>query len=84
MLSTYQLMLKNQVLPAHLLPFANDWGGNFFCLNLDTGAVSYFTTDNFDSDLSPEENQARSERPLCSDFLRFVQGLVDEEDVGEE
>lgn len=83
-LSTYQLMLKKQVLPAHLLPFANDWGGNFFCLNLDTGAVSYFTTDNFDSDLSPEENQARSERPLCSDFQRFVQGLVDEEDVDEE
>ena len=39
LLSTYQLMLKKQVLPAHLLPFANDWGGNFFCLNLDTGPL---------------------------------------------
>jgi len=86
-LSTYQLMLKKQVIPAHLLPFANDWGGNFFCLNLDTGAVSYFTTDSFDSfdsDLSPEENQINSEKPVCSNFLRFVQGLIDEEDVDEE
>jgi cell wall assembly regulator SMI1 len=83
-LSTYQLMLEKKVIPAHLLPFANDWGGNFFCLNLDTGAVSYFTTDTFDSDLSAEENHAESERPICSNFLRFVQGLIDEEDVDEE
>lgn len=83
-LSTYQLMLEKKVLPAYLLPFANDWGGNFFCLNLDSGAVSYFTTDTFDSDLSPEENHAESEKPVCSNFLRFVQGLIDEEDVDEE
>ncbi|MGU3306474.1 SMI1/KNR4 family protein [Pseudomonas sp. M5A4_2d] len=82
-LSTYQLMLKKKVIPAHLLPFANDWGGNFFCLNLDTGAVSYFTTDTFDSDLSPEENHAESEKPICPNFLRFVQGLIGEDDVDE-
>ena len=84
LLSTYQMMLEKQVLPAHLLPFANDWGGNFFCLNLDTEAVSYFTTDSFDSDLSPEENQAQSEKLVCSNFLRFVQGLIDEDDLNEE
>jgi len=84
LLSTYQLMLKKQVLPAHLLPFADDLGGNFFCLNLDSGAISYYTTDTFDSDLSPEENQAESEKPICSNFLRFVQGLIDEEDLDEE
>ncbi|UZE23726.1 SMI1/KNR4 family protein [Pseudomonas sp. B21-056] len=82
-LSTYHLMLKKQVLAPHLLPFANDWGGNFFCLNLDSGAISYFTTDTFDSDLSPEENQAESEKLVCSNFLRFVQGLIDEEDLDE-
>ncbi|MBJ2348996.1 MULTISPECIES: SMI1/KNR4 family protein [Pseudomonas] len=83
-LSTYQLMLKKQLLPANLLPFANDWGGNFFCLNLDTEAVSYFTTDSFDSGRSPEENQTHSERPVCSNFLRFVQGLIHEDDLDEE
>ncbi|WP_369940603.1 SMI1/KNR4 family protein [Xanthomonas medicagonis] len=78
LLSTYRLMLQKQVLPARLLPFANDCGGNLFCLDLDTGAVSYFTTDTFDSELSPEQNQANAERSLC---LQFVQGLVDEEDA---
>ena len=77
------VMLNKQVLPAHLLPFANDWGGNFFCLNLDTGAVSYFTTDNFDSDLTPEEKQEKYEKIICSNFLRFVQGLLDEDDLDE-
>ncbi|SDV09235.1 SMI1/KNR4 family protein [Pseudomonas mucidolens] len=84
LLSTYQLMLKKQVLPAQLLAFADDLGGNFFCLNLDSGAISYFTTDTFDSDLSPEENQAESEKNLCSNFLRFVQGLSDEDDFDDE
>lgn len=84
LLSTYQSMLKKQVIPAHLLPFANDWGGNFFCLNLDSGSISYFTIDSFDSDLSSEENQTRSEKYVCSSFIRFVQGLMNEADVDEE
>ncbi|WP_330208285.1 MULTISPECIES: hypothetical protein [Pseudomonas] len=53
-------------------------------MNLDTGAISYFTTDTFDSALSPEENHAKSEKFVCSNFLRFVQGLIDENDVDEE
>lgn len=84
LLSTYQLMLKKQVLPARLLPFANDLGGNFFCLDLGTGGVSYFTTDNFYGELSPEENQIKSENYLCADFPGFVQGLVAEDDLDEE
>lgn len=83
LLSTYQLMLKKQILPSHLLPFADDLGGNFFCLNLHSGAVSYFTADTFNSALSPEANHAESEKPVCSNFLRFVQGLIDEEDAEE-
>ncbi|NWA27357.1 SMI1/KNR4 family protein [Pseudomonas gingeri] len=84
LLSTYQSMLKKQVIPPHLLPFANDWGGNFFCLNLDSGAISYFTTDSFDSNLSPDENQVRAEKSVCSNFTRFVQGLIDEENLDED
>ncbi|NWB96080.1 SMI1/KNR4 family protein [Pseudomonas gingeri] len=84
LLSTYQSMLKKHVIPAHLLPFANDWGGNFFCLNIDSEAISYFTTDSFDSDLSPDENWVSSEKPICSNLTRFVQGLIDEEDLDNE
>lgn len=83
-LSTYTSMVGKQVIPLHLLPFANDWGGNFFCLNLNTGAISFFATDSFYEDLSPQENQAKAEKPVCSNFTRFVQGLIDEDDIDEE
>lgn len=84
LLSTYHSMVNKQVIPAQLLPFANDWGGNYFCLNLESGLISYFTTDNFYSDLSVEENQTKSEIVICSSFACFVQGLVEEEDLDEE
>lgn len=35
-------------------------------------------------DLSPQENQAKAEQPVCSNFTRFVQGLIDEDDIDEE
>jgi hypothetical protein len=81
--STYQSMLSKQVIPARLLPFANDWGGNYFCLDLDSGAISYFTVDNFYDELSAEGNQQKSETVICPDFSSFVQGLIGEEDVDE-
>ncbi len=74
-------MRDKQVIPENLLPFANDWGGNYFCLNVDSGLVSYFTTDNFYAELSFEENQKKSETVICSSFTNFVQGLVHEEDL---
>jgi hypothetical protein len=80
LLLTYQTMVKKQVIPCHLLPFANDWGGSFFCLNVDSGSVSYFTTDNFRSELSMQENQAEAEEIICTNFVRFVQCLVGEAD----
>ncbi|HBZ95236.1 MULTISPECIES: SMI1/KNR4 family protein [unclassified Pseudomonas] len=81
LLSTYLSMRDKQVIPENLLPFANDWGGNYFCLNVDSGLVSYFTTDNFYAELSFEENQKKSETVICSSFTNFVQGLVHEEDL---
>lgn len=83
LLPTYQNLQKKQLIPSNLLPFADDLGGNFFCLNLASGAISYFTTDTFDSELSFEDNHAASEKPVCSNFLRFVQGLISEEDIDE-
>lgn len=83
LLSTYQSMLSKQVIPARLLPFANDWGGNYFCLDLDSGTISYFTADNFYAELNAEENQRKSETVICPDFSSFVQGLIGEEDIDE-
>lgn len=35
----YRLMRERDLIPAHLLPFAYDDGGNFFCLDMRSGAV---------------------------------------------
>jgi len=52
-------------------------------LDLDSGAISYFTVDNFYDELSAEGNQQKSETVICPDFSSFVQGLIGEEDVDE-
>ncbi|WP_306353328.1 SMI1/KNR4 family protein [Flavobacterium sp. '19STA2R22 D10 B1'] len=83
-LSTYKLMLEKQVIPIHLLPFANDWGGNFFCLNLITGAISFFATDSFYEELSPAENQAKAEVQVGTNFGSFIIELIDENEFEEE
>jgi cell wall assembly regulator SMI1 len=80
-LSTYKSMIQKNVLPPRLLPFANDWGGNFFCLDTETEAVKFFATDSFDPERSMVENQKHAERYLCSDFDKFVENLINEEDL---
>lgn len=81
LLYTYELMLKKNVLPKKYLPFANDWGGNFFCLNLENNNIIYFTTDSFDSDLTLEENQIYSTHILCDNFETFLSNLVSEDEA---
>ncbi|MGI4736998.1 MAG: SMI1/KNR4 family protein [Janthinobacterium lividum] len=41
----YQNLTGRDVLPALYLPFANDWGGNLFCLNLSTQQVVFILMD---------------------------------------
>ena len=83
-MTTYKMMLEKEVLPAHLLPFANDLGGNFFCLNLDSGTISYFLTDTFDDELSPQENQTKANTEISDSFSGFLNGLIHENDVYED
>ena len=77
----YISMLAREVIPNNLLPFANDWGGNFFCLNLDNYSIVYFATDSFDEDLTMQENHTKLQRYLTNSFSKFVNGLVTEEDL---
>ena len=74
-------MLDREVIPRNLLPFANDWGGNFFCLNLDNYSIVYFATDSFDEDLTMQENHIKIQRYLTNSFSNFVDGLVTEESL---
>lgn len=77
----YISMLDRQVIPENLFPFANDWGGNFFCLDLDDYSIVYFATDSFDEYLTMQENHIKLQRYLTNSFSNFVNGLVTEEDL---
>ena len=77
----YISMVDREVIPKNLLPFANDWGGNFFCLDLDNYSIVYFATDSFDEDLTMQENHTKLQRYLTNSFANFVNGLVAEEDL---
>ena len=78
----YLAMVKRNVIPKRLLPFAIDVGGNFFCFDLIEGNVCYYTTDSFDSDASIAVNQAKACRWLEKSFQDFIQNLKDEDDIG--
>ena len=82
-LASYNSLVERSVLPEHLLPFANDWGGNLFCLNMSNGQVTFYALDSFDPDLGFEENQRHAETTLCSSFGEFAAGLVSEDDIEE-
>lgn len=80
-LFTYNRMIERAVIPRQLMPFGNDWGGNFFCLDLETGQVVFFATDSFDDQMSPEENHRHAKQVLCQSFPEFLHGLVHEDEV---
>jgi cell wall assembly regulator SMI1 len=77
----YAVMTAKEVIPKTLLPFANDDGGNFFCLDLADGNVCFYATDSFDSDCSLATNHARAYRWLAKSFGDFIEGLKDESEV---
>ncbi|MCE5995362.1 SMI1/KNR4 family protein [Pseudomonas sp. KCA11] len=79
--SCYQAMTARKVIPATILPFATDDGGNFFCLDLVEGGVCYFATDSYDADLTIAENHLNSYRWLAGSFDDFVSGLKDETEI---
>lgn len=77
----YITMLERNVIPKNLFPFANDWGGNFFCLDLDNYSIIYYATDSFDQDLTVQENHINLQRFLKNSFGNFINGLVKEVDI---
>lgn len=79
--STYKSAADRHILSPGMLPFAVDPGGNFFCLDVASGAVSYHVNDAWDADLSIQENQSKAMRPLTSSFSKFVDALVPEDEA---
>lgn len=77
----YSEMVSKNVIPSNIIPFGNDWGGNFFCLNKDDNSVVFYATDSFDPDVSMSENHRKLQKKLSSSFEDFIDGLVLEDDL---
>ncbi|QJI39408.1 SMI1/KNR4 family protein [Pseudomonas sp. ADAK2] len=71
----YKLMCERQIIPHTLLPFAVDDGGNFFCLDLLSGAVMFYAVDTFRSDVSMAANQVAAQKIIAISFEGFIEGL---------
>ncbi len=81
--SVYKFATSRGILPPTLFPFAIDPGGNYFCLNLDDGSVSYHVNDVWDHGLTQQENQAKAKLYLTDSFEAFLNALVSEDDAYE-
>lgn len=72
----YHLMCAKDVIPDHLLPFAYDPGGNFFCLDLHDSSVLFYATDGFDPAQSVAENFIKAQKRLADSFRIFMDDLT--------
>jgi len=70
---TYTKYLEDKLIDKDYLPFANDWGGNYFCINLKNNNIIFYAMD---TDVKPI-------KILTNGFTNFLENLVrceDEED----
>ena len=72
--STHRRMVDQGVIDPDVVPFAVDWGSNFFCFD-DAGRIYYCTTDSWRDGSTPAENRARARRQIADSFYAFVERL---------
>jgi hypothetical protein len=75
---SYRNGVEKGFLPQGLVPFAVDWGGNYFCFDED-GHVYFYAIDAWSDRLSNEENRKKAARLLSRSFKTFVERLVPED-----
>ena len=63
-------LLSGSHIPETFVPFADDAGGNYFCVDRDTGSIYFFAMDVGDD----FEN---AKRYLTSSLFEFIEGLVE-------
>jgi len=73
--SVYKTGLEKGFLTKGLVPFANDWGGNYFCFD-ERGQAHFYAMDAWSDRLSMEENKKKAASLLTESFKAFIQGLV--------
>lgn len=73
---TYQnLSIKKNIIPKNMLPFAIDWGGNLFCINVDTEDIYIIYLD-----LGEVNEINGSIRFLINGFNHFLNSLEENGD----
>ncbi|MCX8729199.1 SMI1/KNR4 family protein [Gilliamella sp. B2969] len=76
-----QQFWNRELLSKQLLPFANDAGGNYFCINFNNGKIYYCTFDTWSDNLSVSDNQSKSTLFLCNSFNEFMSKLICDKDL---
>jgi len=76
--SVYRKGISKDYLIKNLVPFAVDWGTNFFCFN-ERGDVYFYAMDAWSGKLSTEENKRKAAKFLVGSFREFIAGLKPEE-----
>lgn len=72
----HDLKVEREILPAYLIPFADDPGGDFYCFSIrkqDRGSIWIFRGDYFD-------DPQRSHVFLCRSLCEFVEAMMVDED----
>jgi hypothetical protein len=77
---TYLLGQERKFLPKSLLPFAVDYGGNYFCID-DNSHIYFYALDAWEQNLSYKQNHERISNYLCQSLSDFLTALIDEEEA---
>lgn len=77
----YYYMIEKKVIPQNIIPFAIDWGGNFFCINQDDNSVLFYAIDLFNDELTLEENHKNAQLYLAPSFDVFINNLMSEDEI---
>lgn len=70
-----KIVLEKQLIPINYLPFAIDYGGNPYCINLNDGKVYIGYLEDYDG--TPESTI----RFISNDLLEFIDGMRTEEEA---
>lgn len=81
--TVYLQGIEKGYLAKNLIPFANDHGGNYFCVDQE-GRVYFCAMDVWDRDLSDETNRKNATKLLVDSFSAFVAGLVPDPEQDDE
>lgn len=73
-------MWGRNLMPSNLLPFAMDSGGNYYALNLKNKKIYYYLIDEWDDNVSRENNFETCTCYIAQSFNYFINHFIEEEE----